>query len=471
MPTPAPIILDYWRGTHYGGNTSCAIAAGEDWSKVIGPIYVYVNSLDRFNTPSPADLDTLAATAGNPTVPAAWKDNATALWQDALDQAKMEKAKWPYDWVNGVDYPHKNERGTVTGQLVLNDPYAPKGSSTKLPNLTVGLAHPDYTSSGTGVAGGLIQWMRDAKYYEFWNDGSDDGKFTLTNVRPGNYTLHAWADGVLGEFAKANITVTAGKSLNLGKIVWQPVRYGTQLWDIGYPDRNADKFYKGDGDNYWLWGWNLRYALLYPNDLTYTVGQSDYHKDWFFEEVPHATDLSFVNPAAKDPANQRFGWVRSYTLEEYPQTRPSVNGATPQPNAPGPWGIYGRGRATTWTIKFNLDKPTQGAAVFRLALAGADGGGGGGSTGVALGVAVNGQSVGTIQTMGTNAIRYNTTQGVWQERALTFDASILKPGENEMQLIVPAGDLQTGVVYDYLRLELNEFYKADGTRITPPPSP
>jgi rhamnogalacturonan endolyase len=31
---------------------------------------------------------------------------------------------------------------------------------------------------------------------------------------------------------------------------------------------------------------------------------------------------------------------------------------------------------------------------------------------------------------------------------------LLKPGENELQLTVPAGDLTTGVVYDYLRLEL-----------------
>ena len=75
---PDPIILDYWRGTHYGGGASCNIAAGEKWSKVIGPIFVYCNALADPKIPSQADLDTLAATAGNPTVPPAWKDNATA---------------------------------------------------------------------------------------------------------------------------------------------------------------------------------------------------------------------------------------------------------------------------------------------------------------------------------------------------------------------------------------------------------
>ncbi len=125
----------------------------------------------------------------------------------------------------------------MTGQIVLNDPLAPDPASTKLPHLTVGLTHPD---SG-------VSWIHDAKYYQFWNDGTDDGKFTITKVRPGKYTLHAFADGVLGDFAQANITVEAGKTVDLGKLAWKPVRYGRQLWDIGYPDRTGDKFFKGDG--------------------------------------------------------------------------------------------------------------------------------------------------------------------------------------------------------------------------------
>ncbi len=141
---PDPIILDYWRGTHYGGGATCSIAAGEKWSKVIGPIFVYCNALANPRIASQADLERLLATAGDPVVPPAWKDNATALWRDALQQAKQEKARWPYDWVRGVDYPHKEERGTVTGQLVLNDPQA---ATSRLPNLTVGLANPDYTAA------------------------------------------------------------------------------------------------------------------------------------------------------------------------------------------------------------------------------------------------------------------------------------------------------------------------------------
>jgi rhamnogalacturonan endolyase len=427
-------IQDYWTSGHYAGGAGLNIPAGQDWKKVIGPIFVYFNALENPKEPTHAELDTLAATQGNPTVPQTWHDNAFALWNDALAKAKEVKAAWPYDWVRGVDYPHKSERGIVTGQFVLNDPQA---ATTKLPGLTVGLSHPDFTTAARGYTqrsgnGDVIKWPHDTIYYQFWTDGAADGKFTIANIRPGAYTLHAFADGVLGEFARADITVEAGKNLDLGMIEWKPVRYGKQIWEIGYPNRNGSEFFKGD--EYWLWGWCMRYALLFPNDITYTVGKSDWHKDWFFEEVPHATNLSFVNTAAKDPANQRYGWVASPTM-------------------PGQdmWRQWGRGRATTWTIKFNMDKAVQGRATLRIALGGADGGG--------LAIGVNGKSVGSIRPVATNALRYNTDRGVWHEYAQPFDATLLKAGENDMTLTVPAGDLTTGVCYDYLRLELNEYYK------------
>jgi rhamnogalacturonan endolyase len=525
---PEPIILDYWHSGHYDG-ARAQIPAGEQWSKVIGPIFVYVNSLDSPQPTTQAELDTLKATEGNPTVPASWTANANALWQDALAQWKKENAAWPFDWVKGVDYTPLAQRGNVTGQLVLDDPLAPKGSSKRLPHLVVGLTHADIDpasiprptfgglppgagpAAGPGAApapglraappsgapetgqaggpgagprggpgarpyggrGGFVftpnpdagSWIHDARYYQFFNDGTPDGKFNITKVRPGTYTLHATADGVLGDFAQANITVEPGKTLDLGKLVWKPVRFGEQVWQIGYPDRAADEFFKGDGQNYWLWGWDLRYALLFPNDLTYTVGKSDWHKDWFFEEVPHATNLSFVNPDAKDPANQRFGWVKAESLAQYPQR-----------NQAGPWAVYGRGKQTVWTIKFNLPKSQHGLAALRVALAGVNGMRGG------LAVSVNGKSAGAIgdgsnpdnpRLINTDAIRYNTDKGLWQQRTLKFDAAMLKQGENTMTFTVPAGDLSSGVVWDYLRLEVDPRAKAPAPAPTPaaPPTP
>ena len=123
------------------------------------------------------------------------------------------------------------------------------------------------------------------------------------------------------------------------------------------------------------------------------------------------------------------------------------------------WRTIGRGRATTWTIKFNMDKASQGTgdpargAGRRRRHAAAS----------RRSRAVNGKSAGVIHPVSTNALRYNTDKGVWREYTQTFDAALLKPGENEMQLTVPAGELTSGVVYDYLRLELDENQKFAST--------
>jgi len=146
-----------------------------------------------------------------------------------------------------------------------------------------------------------------------------------------------------------------------------------------------------------------------------------------------------------------------------------------------------------------MPKASQGTAILRVSLAGADGGGnralgagrpgsgtfggggdrapgsgtqrpGGGSAYVGsdaqggLAIGVNGQAVGTIHPVATNALRYNSNKGVWYQYIQKFDAALLKPGANEMTFTVPAGDVTTGVVWDYVRLELN-----DGTQPYPTP--
>jgi rhamnogalacturonan endolyase len=123
---------------------------------------------------------------------------------------------------------------------------------------------------------------------------------------------------------------------------------------------------------------------------------------------------------------------------------------------------------------------SKGTAVLRVSLAGADGGGnralgaggqraGGGAyvgadTQGGLIIGVNGQTVGAIHPVATNALRYNSNKGVWYQYIQKFDASLMKAGENQMTFTVPAGDVTTGVVWDYVRLELN-----DGSKTYPVP--
>jgi rhamnogalacturonan endolyase len=357
-----PTLLDYWRGTHYGGSI-LPIAAGEKWSKVVGPIFIYVNS------------------AADPN----------AMYKDALGQASREAALWPYEWVHGVDYPQRKERATVTGQLLLNDP--PSGVK-RLPNLLVGLAYAD---------SGRMTWQNDAKHYQFWVRGAEDGRFTIPNVRPGTYQLHAIADGVLGEYVKADITVAPSAKIDLGKLEWKPVRFGRQLWEIGIPNRSGAEFFKG-GD-YFHWGWYLQYPKLFPDDVNFTIGQSDFHKDWFFEQVPHAEQ--------EDPTGR------------------------------------GTGRATTWTINFTLAQELRGRAVLRLALTGV--------SARTIDVAVNDKPAGSVDGLVYNAtINRDGIQGSWVEKDVAFDAALLKEGRNTLKLTIPAGGLTSGIIYDYVRLELDE---------------
>ena len=404
-PAP-PTLLNYWRSSHYGGSV-CNLAATDAWTKVVGPFLIYCNSGGSHD----------------------------ALWRDALEQANKESKKWPFDWVNGVDYPHKNERATVSGKIVLDDPQAP---GLPMKNLLVGLTAPDYAPAiiprnfrggrrfggnftnrfarfGTNGFRGrfgfggfglprIVDWQTDAKHYEFWVRADDNGNFKIPNVRPGTYWLHAIADGVLGDLTVTNIVAASGQKLALGKIDWQPVRYGRQLWDLGIPNRTGAEFFKGD--DYFHWGWYLQYPRLFPHDVNYVVGKSDFRKDWFFEQVPHNEDTN---------------------------------------NTTG----RGFGRATTWTVTFNLPAAPHGKATLRLALCGV------GTR--SLAADLNGQSIGEVDHLIYNAvINRDGIGGTWGEHDLAFNAALMKAGKNVLALTIPAGSLTSGIIYDYLRLELDE---------------
>jgi rhamnogalacturonan endolyase len=359
-PAP-PCLLNYWRGSHYGGS-SCVVAAGEEWTKVVGPFLIYCNA---------------GATPD-------------AMWKDALARADKESAAWPYEWVAGVDYPHKPQRAKVSGEIALVDPGMP---GSKMSHLLVGLTAPDYKISGRRGPS-TVDWQLDAKHYEFWTRGDHSGRFAIANVRPGEYTLHAIADGVLGEFTQAEVTVKPGGSLDLGHLEWKPVRYGRQLWDIGIPDRTAREFLHGD--HFWQWGLYDQYPKDFPNDVNYVIGKSDYHKDWNYCQCPRAD----------------------------------------------------RPEGTTWSITFDLPEAPHGKATLRLAFAA--------TSARSLTVGINDKPAGDVTGLpDTATIRRDGIRGYWTARDVAFDAGLLKQGTNVLKLTIPPGNPMSGIEYDYLRLELD----------------
>ena len=84
-------------GGHFGG-AGPSVTAGEPWSKLFGPVLVYLNK---------------GATTDD-------------MYADAQRQSADEQSKWPYEWVNNPEYPVS--RGTVSGIIHLTDGESTKGA-------------------------------------------------------------------------------------------------------------------------------------------------------------------------------------------------------------------------------------------------------------------------------------------------------------------------------------------------------
>ena len=68
-------------------------------------------------------------------------------------------------------------------------------------------------------------------------------------------------------------------------------RVGATVFELGYPNRKADKF--RHGEDYWapgkspklgyptpVWGGQMEFPLDFPDGVNYTVGKSQWATDW-----------------------------------------------------------------------------------------------------------------------------------------------------------------------------------------------
>ncbi|GLT60576.1 hypothetical protein SLA2020_333370 [Shorea laevis] len=379
-----PTNLAMFLSAHYAGEDMVLkLKRGEPWKKVFGPVYYYLNTLmDDNNDPN-------------------W------LWQDAKEQMMVEVQRWPYSFPGLEDFPKSDQRGSVSGRLQIKDRYL-SNDYISANGAFVGLASP-------GEAG---SWQTESKAYQFWTKTDADGYFSISDIRSGDYNLYAWVPGFIGDYRNNSlITITPGCDIDLGNLVYEPLRDGPTLWEIGIPDCSAGEFYIPDPDQkyinslyvghpdrfrqYGLWE---RYTELYPDgDLVYRVGTSDYKTDWFFAQVPRKKDD----------------------------------------------GTY---VGTTWQIKFNLDNVDQTQTYkLRLALATAY---------VAeLRVQCNNQ-MGDPPLFSTGVIGHDNTiarhgiHGLYRLFNVDIPGALFVQGENTIFLTqkLCSSPLQ-GIMYDYIRLE------------------
>jgi rhamnogalacturonan endolyase len=399
-------ILNMHNGSHYQMGTDGNFASGEVWTKTYGPYLIYLNNV------STAITGTSQA--------------AQLLYNDALAQGVAEQSAWPYSWFTNANYAPASNRGTITGQFVIADSGNPNASAS---NLWVGVVQQPITTHGIYD---FQQWM---KPYQFWVQSDANGNFIIPAVIAGNnYTLYAFGPGVAGTFMSQhqtggnppilydlpaspfNVTVTGGATNNLGTVTWTPARVGATVFEIGYPDRLADKF--RHGDDWWvgdigptpsapspIWSKFLEYPFDFPNGPNYVVGQSRWTTDW-----------NFCQPIVTDSA--------------------------------------GNANTSTSTITFNLAQASASGAQasIYIGLCSAYQG--------PLVVTVNGSTVGSY-TPAWNDSDTTVREGLnadMSDQRLTFSGSLLKSNSNTITIKMNQGGyFANHVMYDYIRLELTGY--------------
>ena len=329
----SPITIQMLQGEHFGGQ---AMVLNEGEKKLYGPFLICTTY------------------SKNPV-------------KTAGIQAAAEAAAWPYQWFVNDLYPR--ERGTVKGHL----------------NVTTGQRNDSVRIILAQEKGKDPYLMTHG--YQFWTLTDANGDFELKNVRPGSYNLFAYAKAgeVTDMLEQDDITVSAGDN-SLGTIEWTPKKYSELLWIIGQNDRRSSEFHYCDTiRQYGLWE-------LVPKNLTFTIGQSNEQKDWYYAQV------------------QKDG---------------------------------------TWTIAFTLDKTYSGKAHLTASLAGCTG------NGSTVAVKVNGTQQGTWKPGVNDAATYRSAVNSGRHHLLTldFDASTLKKGSNTIALTMSGNGSNGGFMYDCMKLE------------------
>jgi rhamnogalacturonan endolyase len=350
------LILNMYHGGHAGSAITTPSPA--NWAKLYGPNLVYVN----------AGAD-------------------AAVITDALAQGTTERGQWPYCWMNNTLYPTTAQRGTVTGTVVEAHGRSVAGAQIVL-----------------AATGPLLTQGYD---YMFWSVADASGKFTISAVRPGTYSVHVYAtqgtivdDPTTGEIV-GMVNVAAGMNA-VGTLNWSPPYHANVLWSIGASDRLAGEFrfdptvaaavtntahqtgrMYGPSATEGVWS-------VPPATTTYTIGSSTPETDWYFAQ--------------------------------------SVDG--------------------TWTVDFNLTTVPTAGATLTIALAGV-------ARDPHLNAFINGHQV-VNQGLGTDDSLYRSCLegGAYQVLTATVAAGDLKIGANTATFNMNTkGTAGAGVYYDIVKLE------------------
>lgn len=241
----SPLILQMFQSWHFGAGPTL-FSQGDQ--KMYGPALVYYN-----------------------------KGSHEAMITDAKKLKDQELKAYPYQWMQHELFPV--ERGLVKGRIALDK-------------------HFDTSRFQVVLTQTDRNWAQRGNGYQFWAETDAQGNFTIENIRPGNYSLYAYA--LNGEatdmFEKADVSVKVGKN-DVGTLSWDLQKYGKTLWRIGEADHRSAGFCLSDH--------RRQYGMFneVPADLTYTIGKSQPEKDWYYAQTKNGKwdivfnlDETYQNP-------------------------------------------------------------------------------------------------------------------------------------------------------------------------------
>lgn len=309
--------------TYFGGPTHSDLT-------VDGIVYNYIVS-NHHGAPTPNITNGFDRTFG----PGYYYFNKGAegstLAESRSDAEKYADDGWALEFYDSIaehvpGYVAPSKRGAWKGKVRL-----PKGS--KRPIAVLSQTGVDYQDN-----------VLDTTSHQYWADiDPKSGKVEIKNVKPGDYRLTVYADGIFGQHEQEAITVKAGKTTETN-VKWQAESAGKELWRIGYPDKSGGDWkhgYERDPDHplhpeeYRIYWAAYDYLDDFPDGVTFDIGDSG-----------EVEDINYVH------------W--------------SVFGGKANSNRPEP--VYADGNINNWTVLFDLSEKQLkkvSTATFTVQLAGA----------------------------------------------------------------------------------------------------
>jgi rhamnogalacturonan endolyase len=361
-----PVLLRHATAAHFGAGVLRTDSKNGSWSKVSAPWFVYVNT----------------------------DSSQSALWQDAQHRAKEEAEKWPYAWLD--DRAFQLDRGRTSGRLLF-------GKDEPSANVWVILAeHEDEPSP--------LSWQQQWRGYRFHCRTAQDGSFSIPKVRPGIYDLYAWGGDRTGQFVRREVQIVAGKTTELGELLWSRAGGHELVWQLGKADRSAAEF--GFAEEFRQWGLWDKIAAAKPEGVHFVIGKHDLRDFPFEMAVTQNDDSSWKSPV--------------------------------------------------WRVAFDYNPSSQGRCMLTLGIAAFE-------SLISqqdpqIQVGINGTPVAAIRDLiQADAAHRSGIHSAYQERIVTFDTSLLHDGTNELTLELPTpsrtvskrlGYPAAALQWDCLRLEI-----------------